>query len=479
MGVTKQSVSQGPLSGPRRLPRFPRPVFSSIAAPGNLPFLLLLSVNFLDFSSPLFRGAEPHALVLHAAAKKVLGLARGGTYEPVAEFCFTIPEGQKGRIMAQTMVSATGHELVILNKTESEVLAGLHHDLNTGADETPICHQLIKGARVREPLVGGVPMEFEGSVPSLYAMDLSVDSNINEQHITVWITRCRHNAPVDAMYHLEFTNPGGFWEQHFSCQDQGLLPLYLVALVFCGVSGLASFSTWRALDRGSSAPSSLAAGSLCAVGLFSLAVLLNAVHLFVYASDGGGLSVLKFLSQFFEACMRCLLFVLIASVATRSTAGGPAVSQQYHALAVMAAAIYAACQLVYNLAESQTYNSVSAYACLRTVWGLPFMLGNVIATGFVLLVCVNNALFTGDLASRRFQTNFATGCLIYFAVPLVLVLGTKGSPLTDTATMLLVEFFAAHVLQRLLCRPTTPASLGSGTKGLPASLHEAHPYTGI
>ncbi|RQX75655.1 rhodopsin-like GPCR transmembrane domain protein [Toxoplasma gondii CAST] len=460
-----------------------RPPFSSLVSPASLHFFVVFSLFLVvNLCLPGHRSgenSESPSYALHAEAKKVLGLARGGTYEPVADFCFSIPEGQKGRIMAQTMVSATGHELVILNKTESEVLAGLRRDIESGAGETPVCHKLINSARVREPLVGGVPMEFRDSTPSLYAMDLAVDSNVNEQHITVWITRCRNNAPVDAMYHLQFTNPGGFWERHFSCEDRGLLPLYLMALVVCALSSLASLSSWRALKRSSSSPvPSLSAGSLCAVILFSLSVLLNTIHLLVYASDGGGIGVLKFLSQFFDACMRCLLFVLIASVATRSSSGGPAIAEQYHTLAVMAAAIYVLCQLVYNVAESQAYTHLSAYFCLRTVWGVPFMLGNAIAAGFVLLVCVNNALFAGDAANRRFQTNFATGCLVYFIVPLVLVLGTNGSSLTDSATMLLLEFVAAHILQRLLCRPPGGA-VGSGAKGLPASLQEAHPYTGI
>ncbi|PFH38471.1 hypothetical protein BESB_008130 [Besnoitia besnoiti] len=435
----------------------------------------LLSLVF-HFPAPV-----SHPRVLNVFAKKIIGLARGGKYEPVADFCFTIPEGTKGRIVAQTIIDAPGHELVILNRTESEVLRALRAETVDAPDrEQAICKKLIDAARVREPLIGGVPMEFRNNNPSLYEMDLSVDPNIDRQHVVAWITRCKNNSPVDAMYHLQFMNPGSFWQRHFSCEDQGLLPLYLLALLFCAVSGLAWFASWRAVERSAASPfSSLVAGSLSAVGLLSLSVLLYTLHLALYASDGIGLSVLKFLSQFFETCMRCLVFVLIASVATRSSPGGTAVSQQYHSLAVLAAAIYVFCQLVYNAAESQAYSSASAYALLRSFSGIPFLLGNVIAAGFVLLVCVNNALQTGDSASRRFQSNFAVGTLIYFALPVVLVLFTRGNPTRDTATMLLLEFTTCHILHHLLCRQTAFVAAPPGAKGLPTRLQQAHPYTGI
>nr|PUA92507.1 putative transmembrane protein [Toxoplasma gondii TgCATBr9] len=84
-----------------------RPPFSSLVSPASLHFFVVFSLFLVvNLCLPGHRSgenSESPSYALHAEAKKVLGLARGGTYEPVADFCFSIPEGQKGRIMAQTV----------------------------------------------------------------------------------------------------------------------------------------------------------------------------------------------------------------------------------------------------------------------------------------------------------------------------------------------------------------------------------------
>ncbi|PHJ16590.1 endonuclease exonuclease phosphatase domain-containing, partial [Cystoisospora suis] len=168
-----------PFSSSSSSPSFLRPP-SSLLLP--LAFLLLHSSSqlsphpsssFSSFSSSsssfslavwLSRNLEGTLPSLtKASAKKVVGLSRGSIYEPIVDFCFTIPEGSKGQIKAQTMISSPGHELIILNRTESEALSIINNspDFSSSSSSSSyyysdrdhtICRRLIDNARVREPL---------------------------------------------------------------------------------------------------------------------------------------------------------------------------------------------------------------------------------------------------------------------------------------------------------------------------------------
>lgn len=59
------------------------------------------SSSFPVWLSRNFRENFPS--LTQASAKKVVGLSRGSIYDPIVDFCFTIPEGSKGQIKAQTV----------------------------------------------------------------------------------------------------------------------------------------------------------------------------------------------------------------------------------------------------------------------------------------------------------------------------------------------------------------------------------------
>ncbi|PHJ26054.1 rhodopsin-like gpcr transmembrane domain protein [Cystoisospora suis] len=211
--------------------------------------------------------------------------------------------------------------------------------------------------------------------------------------------------------------------------------------------------------------------------------------------------------------MRGLVFVLIASIVTRHAPGGSTSSSgssgghsdsrissssyqhPQHAFAVKVSGIFLVCQLVYILAESQAYTSVSAYARLRSCWGAILLLGNLCAAIFIFLVTANSSsLGSLDIVSTRtFYVNFATGCILYYLTPVLLVVFFTGSVLMDTIVLLLTEFVAVNILYRVLSRPVGGGGAGSltalpssssfsgGSKPFPIiSLQEAyHPYTDL
>jgi len=228
----------------------------------------------------------------------VMGIASGSDYQLVSTFCFTFPDagpGEKqanGHIHSQTIVSTNSHKFLVLNQTE----------LQQGLP----CEELVRRAKVIEPL-----SERTKEVIA-YDLTLNVEPSMNRQHIAAVIARC--GETIDAEYIVEFTNPGGYTEQHFACSEQGLLESYMMFSVLCIALAAMFGSALRVLHR-RQAHNDVSAIFFTGAASFGARVWLFTLHLLVYSRNGMGLGMLLFVAQFLDfLCTTMATLVLIALV---------------------------------------------------------------------------------------------------------------------------------------------------------------------
>mmetsp|Transcript_44601 Transcript_44601/g.77265 ORF Transcript_44601/g.77265 Transcript_44601/m.77265 type:complete len:424 (-) Transcript_44601:138-1409(-) len=230
-------------------------------------------------------------------AKMVMGIANGEDYRLISTFCFTFPDAvpgmpvPNGHIHSQTIVSSSGHKFLVVNRTEVE--------------KGVPCDELVRKAKVIEPLT-----ERSKEVIA-YDLTLNVESSMNRQHVAAVIARC--GQTVSAEYIVEFTNPGGFFEQQFACEDQGLFQNYMWLVVFVLVLALPFYFAFRVLHR-RQAHNDVSALFFAAAGFFGTRVCFFLVHVVVYARTGMGLGMLLFLSQFLDFIATTLLAVVLVAL---------------------------------------------------------------------------------------------------------------------------------------------------------------------
>ncbi|CDJ58663.1 endonuclease/exonuclease/phosphatase domain-containing protein, putative [Eimeria maxima] len=257
----------------------------------------------LTAAAALAAAASVLLLPLAADGKKVFGIARGGKFAPVGDFCFSVPPGMTGALVAETMLQEEGHELLIHSKSAAEeykkasINAGLSFDVQEeeggeggggggggGGDKSLIntCNALHNNARVRETLAGLSKEELSrGAPPAFFELNLAVDSSMDGQEMTAWITRCAEGQTLNAAYSVTFLNPGGFFTRQFSCQDQGLLQLYMV-MSFLAIAICAS--SYRVYKQQQRQTSPLAAAATCCCCILGTSIVLQTFHLIVYAA---------------------------------------------------------------------------------------------------------------------------------------------------------------------------------------------------
>mmetsp|Transcript_77475 Transcript_77475/g.169560 ORF Transcript_77475/g.169560 Transcript_77475/m.169560 type:complete len:424 (+) Transcript_77475:214-1485(+) len=240
-------------------------------------------------------------------AKMVMGIAEGMDYQLVTTFCFTFPPPQSlgvdpgfalpappqpnGHIHSQTIVSSNGHQFLVVNSSDLE-------------RELP-CQELVKRAKVIEPL-----SEKTREVIA-YDLTLNVEPSMNRQQIAAVIARC--GQPVNAEYIVEFTNPGGAWEQHFACSDQGLLHIYTWFAVAATILGGFATSAQRVLHR-RQAHNDVSALFFAGTAFFVARIWLFTIHLLVYAHNGMGVGVLLFVAQYLDFLSNTMVMLVLMSM---------------------------------------------------------------------------------------------------------------------------------------------------------------------
>eukprot|EP01071_Lankesteria_metandrocarpae_P002468 Lankesteria_metandrocarpae@DN2347_c0_g1_i1.p1 len=231
----------------------------------------------------------------------VYGLADNGNVQLLTDFCFTIPHGQTGSVHSQTIVNIPDQRLLVVSDKT------LLDELRSGRSMD--CLALQDAARVVEGL------ETPPNSLAAYDLHLTVDPNVSHKDVAVVATNC-HGGSLSLSYKLALTNPGSILSRHFSCENQGVLQLYLVLLPVSVVCLLCTYERWKAVKllypstgTGSAVPPVVVGAFLAACFLWG-AVLLNVSHVVLFAMGGSADSVLRLGALF----ANFLFFVSISSV---------------------------------------------------------------------------------------------------------------------------------------------------------------------
>lgn len=305
----------------------------------------------------------------------VMGIARGDDYQLVSLFCFTFPPATpgapvlNGHVRSQTIVASSGHKFLVLNQT----------DLDQGLP----CEELVRRAKVIEPL-----NERTREIIA-YDLTLNVEPTMNRQHIAAVIARC--GQKVDSEYIVEFTNPGGSFEQHFACSDQGLLESYLWISVIVLLGTPAFYSAHRILQR-RQAHNEVSAIFFTSSAFYAARVWLFTGHLLVYSRNGSGLGMLLFVAEFLDfvsATMGTLvLLALVHGVYVTRPLVPNGTDERRSLLNVVG--LITATNLISTLACGfKVDGDLSPFGVLRgSSWSLPY----IMARAYVGFFCLNRGL---------------------------------------------------------------------------------------
>mmetsp|Transcript_11250 Transcript_11250/g.19959 ORF Transcript_11250/g.19959 Transcript_11250/m.19959 type:complete len:421 (-) Transcript_11250:16-1278(-) len=335
----------------------------------------------LLWKSLLCRGIAFAVFCVHGCtAKMVMGIADGSDYQLVSTFCFNFPRAAQGQIAAnghihsQTIVSADGHKFLVVNYTD--ILRGLP------------CEELVKGAKVIEPLV-----EKTKEVVA-YDLTLNVEPSMDGQHIAAVISRC--GQTINAEYIVEFTNPEGYFDKQFACAEQGMLQSYLWLTFLTVVLAPTYFSALRTLHR-RQAHNDLSAMFFTAAAFFGVRVWLFTVHLLVYSRNGMGLGMLLFVAQFLDFLSTTMAMVVLVALVHGVYVTKPCIpvgSTERTAL-IRVTGSFAATFLISTLfCGFKVDGPISPFGVLRGAAAMPYLLSRTI-TG---IFCINQGMLLAQEA---------------------------------------------------------------------------------
>lgn len=253
----------------------------------------------------------------------------------IGEFCYTIPHGKVGLLNSRNVVHTGEQSFLLLRQEDWEALyAGEDGDLSRIGSK--ICEG--DNAFLKEPLL---PTKGEGHL-STFDVSMALPATFDRTMVYAVLANC--DAPTNVEYGLTFINPGSIFKRHFSCQDLGLLQLYMVLSFIMSILAFNSFRKQRHFCK-----TMPIRNALHLAGAFQLLnVFFVTLHLFAYARDGLGLSALRYLGALCAvagAIFLSLVLGLLAGTHTLfqlTTAGAdgdgeqmPLTSKLYAALATL------------------------------------------------------------------------------------------------------------------------------------------------
>jgi len=303
-----------------------------------------------------------------------MGIADGSDYQVVSTFCFNFPRAAPGQIApnghihSQTIVSADGHKFLVVNYT----------DIQRGLP----CDELVKGAKVIEPLV-----EKTKEVVA-YDLTLNVEPSMEGQHIAAVISRC--GQKINAEYIVEFNNPDGYFDKQFACAEQGLLQSYLWLSLLTVVLAPTFISAMRTLQR-RQAHNDLSAMFFTAAAFFGVRLWLFTVHLLVYSRNGMGLGMLLFVAQFLDFLSTTMAMVVLVALVHGVYVTKPCVpvgSSERVALIRVTGSFGATFLISTLFCGFKVDGPISPFGVLRGTAAMPYLLSRAMAGVF----CINQGM---------------------------------------------------------------------------------------
>ncbi|KAL8436264.1 hypothetical protein Efla_007072 [Eimeria flavescens] len=395
-------------------------------------------------------------LPLPSSGKKVFGIARGGKFAEVGDFCFSLPQGSTGSLVAETMIREQGHELLIHSKSAAAEYrkaaeeAGMSLTAAGDAAATAACKALQTDARVRESLAVRASL-----ISLLFSVFVSfrvfsLNAICGCLCCCLQLIRCQEGQQLDAAYSVTFLNAGGFFSRQFSCQDQGLLQLFLILALFSAGVCCHTLAVYRQQLRQTASP--LAAAATCCCCLLGGGIIIYALHLLAYAADGLGLPLLKFVAHVLLLSSRCGALLLFLVLSAKGVEGG-AVDAKTNGVISLVALFACGAALAALLGAALSPDELNPAAIYTTCEN---RFSCLLFSGVYAVLVMITALLNADAATRPQQRRlfFSLCCwgTGYILSPLFVLCLLGGYPLMQAHALLIAEIACLCALQRMACR---------------------------
>ncbi|CDU16832.1 serpentine receptor, putative [Plasmodium yoelii] len=358
---------------------------------GKYMYLILFwLVEYINGSNKIL---ERKPFSFFVSSKVVYGLYNNKNYSKFSDFCFIKKNNEKkGSVILSSAYSPTT-KLLILDKTDDEIY---NYTENKNGKK---CEDLEKEALFVYRF-SDMPQEYINKNYIFYNKD--IDNQLENKLLNFIILHC--DTKFKNAFKIEFVNNDNFLRNHFSCEEQGLIEISMLLFVILSVLSLIYFRKRNMLSKeNGTLKESVHSGAL----FFYFSNIFYLIHIYAYALNGAGFSVLKVLSQIYESIFDCIiltiLFYLINSIHNKKKRKEDTIKTGF---------IYSMLKFFYILFEIQNHQTLNAYSSLHSVVAFPFVSHRVVISVLIYNNCRKLLKEKTNIADK---TNALLDASIYIA----------------------------------------------------------------
>ncbi|CAX63938.1 serpentine receptor [Plasmodium falciparum NF54] len=289
------------------------------------------------------------------SSKVIYGLYNDMNYSKYSNFCFSKNANNGVVILSNLYVPNT--KFLILDKSDDEIY-------NYGKNKNgKTCEDLEKIALFVHPL-NDIPPELMNKTYFVYQKD--IEKSLTDKKLNFILLNCGNK--IKNAFKIEFKNNMNFLKNHFSCEEQGLFEIHMLLIVLLFVLSLVYYRKRKNLNNTNNV---LKEAIHCSYLFFLLSNILYFIHLISYAFNGSGFSILKVLSQIYEAIFDCFILVIIYYIFNNDM-------QKKKEETIRVAFTYSILKFIYILFEIQNNQELDLYSTLHSIVALPFVVYRII-----------------------------------------------------------------------------------------------------
>ncbi|SOV21190.1 serpentine receptor,putative [Plasmodium sp. DRC-Itaito] len=278
------------------------------------------------------------------SSKVIYGLYNDMNYSKYSNFCFSKNSNNGVVILSNLYIPNT--KFLILDKSDDEIYNYAHNK------NGKTCEDLEKIALFVHPL-NDIPPELMNNTYFVYQKD--IEKSITHKNLNFILLNC--GKKIKNAFKIEFKNNMNFLKNHFSCEDQGLFEIHMLLIVLLFVLSLVYYRKRKNLSNTNNV---LKEAIHCSYLFFLLSNILYFIHLISYAFNGCGFSILKVLSQIYEAIFDCFILVIIYYIFHNDI-------KNKKEETIRVAFTYSILKFIYILFEIQNNQDLNLYSTLHSI----------------------------------------------------------------------------------------------------------------
>ncbi|CAD2087346.1 serpentine receptor, putative [Plasmodium vinckei lentum] len=327
------------------------------------------------------------------SSKVIYGLYHNKNYSKFSDFCFIKKNNEKKGSVILSNSYSPNTKLLVLDKTDNEIY---NYTQNKNGKK---CEDLEKEA-LYVYRFSDTPQENINNNYVFYNKD--IDHQLENKLLNFIVLHC--DTKFKNAFKIEFVNNDNFLRNHFSCEEQGLIEIYMLLFVISTVLSLVYVRKRSMLSRENGA---LKESVHFGVLFFYFSNIFYLIHIYSYAFNGTGFSILKVLSQIYEAIFDCvtltIIFYIVNNINNKKKRKEDTIKTGF---------IYSILKFFYILFEMQNHQSLNIYSSLHSVVALPFVSHRVIIS---VLIYNNCKKLLKEKTSANDKTRVLLDASIYIA----------------------------------------------------------------